>query len=631
MNTQERLPFSTNRQTSSRIISTLVGLLGFLALVVLSCAPLDLPQDVPTCDDSSECRDGAYCATAPLAGKPVSSCHPPCDPAGDSSECPKGEFCADFARDPDRGFCSSRCTDNAECGDGFVCDHESGACECSSDAACDERLGAWAGESFACHNGSCTRACSTDLDCSCGSICEEGACQRGCRADGDCCGSSSCQDGRCSAPSPGPDGSRCYESGDCTSELCVSTAYARGLCVPKVVDHCKVDGCPKGTACDSVYVPSLDRMIGVCAPGCNADADCREGTACRPSETASGGPEKRVCRPTCDTNSVCGPSGRCRSTTGTCTCASDSWCKTYGKLAFCDAGTKSCTCTPDCAGKECGDDGCGGQCGKCSKGYECGEGGKCVGSCGTSTPYTVCSDGSYCPPNSTCTGGKCTCAPGYVAKDCEGTCKSCSLKWTCELCTPSCSERECGGDGCGGSCGSCPSGTYCSAGVCKASGGGGGGGGGGDCPSGCPAGTTCVINQGCVATCTSNSNCPSGCCTSLTNGQKVCAAASSCAGGGGGGGTTCHDRTSCVTARVSYPTGPNHCAGKMLGWLKNNCSVPVYCGYCLGLDCNNSTTIPAGTERGGELNGKWACGQAAGASMRYLCADPTDHAKCTQF
>jgi hypothetical protein len=41
------------------------------------------------------------------------------------------------------------------------------------------------------------------------------------------------------------------------------------------------------------------------------------------------------------------------------------------------------------------------------------------------------------------------------------------------ICIPDCTERECGGDGCGGACGTCNPGSACSAGECVARGGGG--------------------------------------------------------------------------------------------------------------------------------------------------------------
>lgn len=47
------------------------------------------------------------------------------------------------------------------------------------------------------------------------------------------------------------------------------------------------------------------------------------------------------------------------------------------------------------------------------------------------------------------------------------------------VCIPDCGDRECGGDGCGGACGTCDRGEACSGGVCIER---GGGGGDWDCP-----------------------------------------------------------------------------------------------------------------------------------------------------
>jgi len=74
-------------------------------------------------------------------------------------------------------------------------------------------------------------------------------------------------------------------------------------------------------------------------------------------------------------------------------------------------------CTSSCAGKACGaDDGCGNPCQ--------------IGSC---------------PTGQTCSSG--TCVAGNT-------------------CTPSCSGKECGSDGCGGSCGNCSTGLVCIDGSC---------------------------------------------------------------------------------------------------------------------------------------------------------------------
>ena len=42
----------------------------------------------------------------------------------------------------------------------------------------------------------------------------------------------------------------------------------------------------------------------------------------------------------------------------------------------------------------------------------------------------------------------------------------CSLDGQCEACTPSCDGKQCGDDGCGNTCGTCPSDKFCSLGEC---------------------------------------------------------------------------------------------------------------------------------------------------------------------
>ena len=96
----------------------------------------------------------------------------------------------------------------------------------------------------------------------------------------------------------------------------------------------------------------------------------------------------------------------------------------------CQSG--SCVCAPDCTGKDCGDDGCGGSCGDCT---------------GSETWTAV---PAYVSPSATARPAALTGA---------GSCGTCGAQEVCDggscLCTPECGTKVCGGDGCGGSCGSC--------------------------------------------------------------------------------------------------------------------------------------------------------------------------------
>ncbi len=81
-------------------------------------------------------------------------------------------------------------------------------------------------------------------------------------------------------------------------------------------------------------------------------------------------------------------------------------------------------------------------------------------------PGTVTLTTPACVP--ACAGGK-ECGPD----GCGGSCGQCGDTQTCDAsghcvgqCTPSCGGAECGSDGCSGSCGTCGSGEMCSGGQC---------------------------------------------------------------------------------------------------------------------------------------------------------------------
>jgi hypothetical protein len=186
-------------------------------------------------------------------------------------------------------------------------------------------------------------------------------------------------------------------------------------------------------------------------------------------------------------------------------------------------------CTPACDGRVCGPDGCGGSCGTCAEGG-CNDAGQCVNNCGDVTyegccvgatlvfclagevtemtctetdPEAICGwyagstdypAGYYCGPTLdangnplldpegdpsgewplTCEGA---CVPACDGKECGpdgcgGTCGGCATGETCTAgqcvgaCVPACDGKECGPDGCGGSCGACAVGETCTAGTC---------------------------------------------------------------------------------------------------------------------------------------------------------------------
>ncbi|GMV39917.1 MAG: hypothetical protein AMXMBFR64_16330 [Myxococcales bacterium] len=206
-------------------------------------------------------------------------------------------------------------------------------------------------------------------------------------------------------------------------------------------------------------------------------------------------------------------------------------------------------CVAACAGKACGDDGCGGSCGSCSAGEACSDG-ACTGD-----PCATMPAGGQCNRTTLrwCEGGTlhtydcakqqktCGYDPAAGASDCLGT----------GGCTPSCAERECGSDGCGGSCGKCGDGEACVAGSCEGPacqpdcadrecGDDGCGGLCGTCPEGECEDGVCEAAPTCTPTCAGKQCGPDGC----GGVCGTCPGGYSCTGGtcleptplGGGGG-----------------------------------------------------------------------------------------------
>ena len=97
---------------------------------------------------------------------------------------------------------------------------------------------------------------------------------------------------------------------------------------------------------------------------------------------------------------------------------------------------------PNCSGKQCGDDGNGNSCGVCDTTKSC-QNNQCI-ACPTQRPDNI------------------QCGIDICLKDwpCDDTKKVCNNN-TCMACVPDCNGKKCGDDGCGGSCGVCPSEETC--------------------------------------------------------------------------------------------------------------------------------------------------------------------------
>ena len=199
------------------------------------------------------------------------------------------------------------------------------------------------------------------------------------------------------------------------------------------------------------------------------------------------------------------------------------------------------------------------------------------------------------PPDADAQGESC----GDGVCSAAETCASCEVDCGCDetelciegaCCAPNCAGRECGDDGCGGSCGVCPAGSACAGGQC-APGCGDGACSGletcGSCPGDCPCDADTVCHQ-------------DACCAPDCAG-KVC-------GGDGCGGTcgACPAGTSCDQGTCAPGCGDGLCAGaETCETCPSDCACPggsvCFAGECCTPSC------------GGKQCGKDTCGGSCGA------------------
>lgn len=178
-----------------------------------------------------------------------------------------------------------------------------------------------------------------------------------------------------------------------------------------------------------------------------------------------------------------------------------------------------------------------------------------------------------CGDHGVCNAGLCECSDGYRGAECQFP----------PSCLPQCAGKDCGDNGCGGSCGLCPAGEMCMEGQCG-------------CDSSC-ANRDCG-NNGCGDSCGECSGAavcdPSGrCCTPSCAGKACgddgcggscgnCTGAEVCIQGqcGVDSGLACIERTKSCDADGDCGGAPNVCRAPP----QLSCSRPV-------IDCGSETTI----------------------------------------
>ena len=414
------------------------------------------------CDDGDPCTVGEACVAGACLG-------------GVAPNCNDGNLCTDDSCEPGVGCIHA--PNAAVCNDGDACtldDHCMGG-QCAGGAAliCDDG-NPCTGDS--CDPISGCQASPLDLPCDDGNACTTG---------------DHCVDGACTFDAL----AECGDGNPCTTDSC---APATGCVYALNEEPCDDgDACTTGDACvlgTCVGVGELSCDDGnpctddVCIPGGGClhsanDADCSDGNLCTVDDHCSDGACVATELLSCDdddvcTTDTCDPATGCVATLNNAPCDDGDLC-TIGDT--CNLG--SCLGTgllPCDDGNLCTDDSCDPQLGcqfapntaPCDDGAVCTDGDVCgAGWCHPGGALD-CDDGNPCTGNACVPGAGCQtellpdgtpCLDGGVEKICVlGAC----------VCEPDCDGKECGDDGCGGTCGSCADDDACTldescdAGIC---------------------------------------------------------------------------------------------------------------------------------------------------------------------
>jgi len=485
----------------------------------------DCPGDLvcaPELGECVECVGDEDCPEAMRCGADY-ACHEE-HPCGSDKDCKA----YDMVCDKDAGQCvqclkAEHCAEGEFCKDGFcietLCVAAGLKCEgtdvlvCAADGSgwapsvtCTDQQYCNAGE---CKDCLCTPSaayCDGDVMKECSDDCKSVVSEEDCAAKQEHCFKGNClatvcEPGAkfCSDPAtaatcladgmdfsslPCDAGQYCEDSkGECVAQVCspgnaecvgtvAKTCNTIGSAYASQVD-CKVQGkvCVNGQCLDLACPPSTDFCVdgdtlGHCSADglsstnedCKAQSSCKDGQ-CQPWQCT---PKSPLC--VGEVATKCDALGFGPVPGGTD-------CSKNGK--FCSNG-ECVACSPDCTGKDCGEDGCGGSCGSCNDGLPCTSDSCSLGQCqfpidqfqcvikgscvpsGTEDPASVCrkcnpaksqTDWSNVDDQTPCGGGGLACHGGVC-------------------CIYNCVGKECGADGCGGSCGTCLPGISCNAGLC---------------------------------------------------------------------------------------------------------------------------------------------------------------------
>ena len=408
-----------------------------------------------------------------------------------------------------------------------------------------------------------TTTLATGAKCTDDSQCTLGFC-----VDGVCC-DSRCG-GQCQACAETGSVGTCttVQSGDPrgTRTPCTGTGKCKGQCDISSATSCKMPG--NTTVCQAETC-----SLGQHTPEsvCNGSGTCpgQTATTCSTGSCATDGSGK--CLGACTSTSC--PTGQYCASTGSCTPK-----KGNGPGNTCTTGSECTSNHCSSADGICCDTDCTGQCQTCStgtcmrvaSGQPVGGRAACAGStdttCGGRCDNS--SDNCFFPPAGTsCLAATCTNSSTHqFAKTCPGsggacasptppseTCSYGCTNGACATCTPNCTNKCSGPDGCNGTCYStCPSGQSCgavTANVCGCA---------PSCTNKC-GGASDGCNGTCNGQCSGNTICQSGACQSCGS-QTAC---------GGACVNTSSDPTHCGSCTGVCGSGTPYCVNSACGQCRN--------------------------------------------------------------
>ena len=411
------------------------------------CSPLTGACSLLPDHDGFACEDGDACTVADVCSEGA------CTPGFDRI-CHDENPCTDDFCDPELGCLyennEAPCLDGNACTTGDIC--VDGACTAGNPLGCDD-------------NNACNgvETCDSKLGCLPGTPLECPSDDNPCNGIESCHPIHGCQ--------PGED-LLCEDGNPCTTNSC----YPTEGCVTLV----NKEPCDDGTVCTT-----NDKCSG---GKCNGGPlmDCNDSNIC--------------------TSDWCHPVDGCVHELNDVPCDDDDVCSTgdHCHLGDCiSSGTLACD-----DGNVCSDDSCNPKTGcfhannkqECSDGNACTADDSCANGwclsggpldCDDDDPCTIDSclpqsgcnhddaeEGTSCGDmvNDICKSGQCVCVADCDGKECGndgcgGTCGTCNGQDACKngvcVCQPACDGKECGADGCGDDCGPCPDGSYCEATQCK--------------------------------------------------------------------------------------------------------------------------------------------------------------------